>query len=161
MCETPLLDAPSFSPRVSVCLLVASVWLLRRRDLHRLVPQHVLQLQRRKPQHRALLCALLLLHHHQRQGSLPRRRISTPSIVPTLVSICTHCCCCCPPGQGIINTMCGRGMQELEYSEAGEHIHASGCIDTLVNWIHSNLFLLGGIALGLAIPQVQCTLESN
>lgn len=55
----------------------------------------------------------------------------------------------------VINTMCGQGMQELDYIEAGEHIHANGCIDKLVNWIHSNLFLLGGIALGLAIPQVE------
>lgn len=50
--------------------------------------------------------------------------------------------------------MCGQGMQELEYSEAGDYIHTNGCIDTVVNWIHSNMFLLGGIALGLAIPQV-------
>lgn len=50
--------------------------------------------------------------------------------------------------------MCGQGMQDLEYSEAGDYIHTNGCIDTVVNWIHSNMFLLGGIALGLAIPQV-------
>lgn len=50
--------------------------------------------------------------------------------------------------------MCGHDMQKLEFIAAGEHIHANGCIDKLVNWIHSNLFLLGGIALGLAIPQV-------
>lgn len=55
----------------------------------------------------------------------------------------------------VINTMCGQGMQELEYIQAGDHIHVNGCIDKLVNWIHSNLFLLGGIALGLAIPQVE------
>lgn len=51
--------------------------------------------------------------------------------------------------------MCGQSMQEVEYTEAGNYIHTNGCIDTLVNWIHSNLFLLGGIALGLSIPQVQ------
>lgn len=56
--------------------------------------------------------------------------------------------------QKVINTMCGQGMQDLEYSEAGDYIHTNGCIDTVVNWIHSNMFLLGGIALGLAIPQV-------
>lgn len=52
-------------------------------------------------------------------------------------------------------------MQELEFAEAGKHIHANGCIDKLVNWIHSNLFLLGGIALGLAIPQVKHTSWQN
>lgn len=63
--------------------------------------------------------------------------------------------------QEVINTMCGHGMQELEYTEAGEHIHTNGCIDILVNWIHSNLFLLGGIALGLAIPQVGCSIKHS
>lgn len=56
--------------------------------------------------------------------------------------------------QAVINTMCGQGMQALEYLEASKVIYTNGCIDKLVNWIHSNLFLLGGVALGLAIPQV-------
>uniref|UniRef100_A0A3B5B0U1 Tetraspanin n=1 Tax=Stegastes partitus TaxID=144197 RepID=A0A3B5B0U1_9TELE len=63
-------------------------------------------------------------------------------------------CCIMSKDKMVINTMCGQGMQELEYVQAGNHIHTNGCIDKLVNWIHSNLFLLGGIALGLAIPQL-------
>ncbi|XP_034382639.1 tetraspanin-33 isoform X2 [Cyclopterus lumpus] len=62
--------------------------------------------------------------------------------------------CCIQPKDEVINTMCGQGMQLLQYAEAGDYIHTNGCIDTLVNWIHSNMFLLGGIALGLAIPQL-------
>lgn len=62
--------------------------------------------------------------------------------------------CCIIAKEKVINTMCGQGMQELEYLKAGEYIHTNGCIDKMVNWIHSNLFLLGGIALGLAIPQL-------
>uniref|UniRef100_A0A8B9HGF9 Tetraspanin 33a n=1 Tax=Astyanax mexicanus TaxID=7994 RepID=A0A8B9HGF9_ASTMX len=54
----------------------------------------------------------------------------------------------------VINTMCGHGMQELDHNQADAFIYTNGCIDKLVNWIHSNLFLLGGIALGLAIPQL-------
>lgn len=50
--------------------------------------------------------------------------------------------------------MCGQGMQALDYLEASKIIYTNGCIDRLVNWIHSNLFVLGGVALGLAIPQV-------
>ncbi|KAG7256854.1 hypothetical protein CRUP_029769 [Coryphaenoides rupestris] len=47
------------------------------------------------------------------------------------------------------------GQKELQnYLEAGKVIHTNGCIDKLVNWIHSNMFLLGGVALGLAIPQL-------
>ncbi|XP_062338944.1 tetraspanin-33 [Osmerus eperlanus] len=63
-------------------------------------------------------------------------------------------CCLISKDQAVINTMCGQGMQELKYLEAGAFIYTNGCIDKLVNWIHSNLFLLGGIALGLAIPQL-------
>ncbi|XP_070710066.1 tetraspanin-33 [Pempheris klunzingeri] len=63
-------------------------------------------------------------------------------------------CCIISKDKVIINTMCGHRAQELEHSEVGKHIHTNGCIDKLVNWIHSNLFMLGGIALGLAIPQL-------
>lgn len=56
--------------------------------------------------------------------------------------------------QVVINTKCGHGMQIFEYTEAAAYIYTNGCIDKLVNWIHSNMFLLGGIAMGLAIPQV-------
>ncbi|KAM6895241.1 tetraspanin-33 isoform 1-T2 [Xenentodon cancila] len=63
-------------------------------------------------------------------------------------------CCIFARDQVVINTMCGQDMQDLEHSKAGDHIHNDGCIDKIVNWIHSNLFLLGGVALGLAIPQL-------
>lgn len=62
--------------------------------------------------------------------------------------------CCLRTTEKVINTMCGHGMQDLEYLAAEEYIYTNGCIDKLVNWIHSNLFLLGGVALGLAIPQL-------
>ncbi|KAJ8382878.1 hypothetical protein SKAU_G00036560 [Synaphobranchus kaupii] len=65
-----------------------------------------------------------------------------------------YSCCLQSNVEVVINTMCGQGMQSLDYGQASAFIHTSGCIDTLVNWIHSNLFLLGGIALGLAIPQL-------
>ncbi|XP_022605179.1 tetraspanin-33 [Seriola dumerili] len=63
-------------------------------------------------------------------------------------------CCIISKDKVVINTMCGQDMQDFEYVDAGNHIHTNGCIDKLVNWIHSNMFLLGGIALGLAIPQL-------
>ncbi|XP_074880614.1 tetraspanin-33 isoform X2 [Buteo buteo] len=63
-------------------------------------------------------------------------------------------CCLRDTDEVVINTMCGQGMQAMSYLEASAFIYTNGCIDKLVNWIHSNLFLLGGIALGLAIPQL-------
>ncbi|XP_053912773.1 tetraspanin-33 isoform X6 [Cuculus canorus] len=56
--------------------------------------------------------------------------------------------------EAVVNTMCGQGMQARSYLEASAFIYTNGCIDTLVNWVHSNLFLLGGVALGLAVPQL-------
>ncbi|NXQ24124.1 TSN33 protein, partial [Alaudala cheleensis] len=63
-------------------------------------------------------------------------------------------CCLHNSSQAVINTMCGHGMQARGYLEASAFIHTNGCIDKLVNWTHSNLFLLGGITLGLALPQL-------
>ncbi|XP_026064844.1 tetraspanin-33-like [Carassius auratus] len=63
-------------------------------------------------------------------------------------------CCLISKEEAVINTMCGHGVQRLEYLAAGAFINTNGCIDKMVNWIHSNLFLLGGIALALAIPQL-------
>lgn len=78
------------------------------------------------------------------KGNPSRERCSVPF----------SCCIIAQDKVVVINTMCGQGMQEMEYIRAGDLIHTNGCIDKLVNWIHSNLFILGGIALGLAIPQL-------
>ncbi|KAM4614922.1 tetraspanin-33 [Polymixia lowei] len=63
-------------------------------------------------------------------------------------------CCHISKDEAVINTMCGHDIQKKDFLEAGATIHTNGCIDKLVDWIHSNLFLLGGVALGLAIPQL-------
>ncbi|NXF58133.1 TSN33 protein, partial [Ciccaba nigrolineata] len=56
--------------------------------------------------------------------------------------------------EAVVNTQCGWGVQARGYLEAGAVIYTTGCVDTLGSWIHSNLLLLGGIALGLALPQL-------
>ncbi|XP_010192642.1 PREDICTED: tetraspanin-33, partial [Mesitornis unicolor] len=61
-------------------------------------------------------------------------------------------CCLRDAHQAVINTMCGQGMQAKGYLEASAFLHIAGCIDKLLNWVHG--FLLGGIALGLAVPQL-------
>uniref|UniRef100_A0A8C7XA36 Tetraspanin n=1 Tax=Oryzias sinensis TaxID=183150 RepID=A0A8C7XA36_9TELE len=63
-------------------------------------------------------------------------------------------CCIITKVKELFNSMCGEGMQKLDYITAGQYVYTDGCIDKLVNWIHSNLFIIGGIALGLAIPQL-------
>lgn len=84
------------------------------------------------------------------EENLSRERCSVP-----------YSCCLLAKDEMIINTMCGQGMQELKFLEAGAFINPNGCIDKVVNWIHSNLFLLGGIALVLAVPQLAGILLSQ
>ncbi|XP_077401337.1 tetraspanin-33 [Vanacampus margaritifer] len=69
-------------------------------------------------------------------------------------SVPFSCCIITKDKVEVLNTMCGQGMQMVKYMEAGNVIHTNGCIDKVVDWIYTNLFLLGGIALGLAIPQL-------
>ncbi|XP_070610605.1 tetraspanin-33 [Erythrolamprus reginae] len=65
-----------------------------------------------------------------------------------------YSCCRQPEDQSVINTMCGQMAQMLSYTTADEFIHTSGCIDSLVDWMHSNLLLIGAVALGLTLPQL-------
>ncbi|KAI3371574.1 hypothetical protein L3Q82_024138, partial [Scortum barcoo] len=63
--------------------------------------------------------------------------------------------CCTPvPGEAVINTMCGFGVQTQNYLEANKSIYPVGCADRAVMWIESHLLLVGALALGLALPQV-------
>ncbi|XP_061678899.1 tetraspanin-33b [Syngnathoides biaculeatus] len=63
--------------------------------------------------------------------------------------------CCTPvPGEAVINTMCGFGVQTLDHLEANKSIYPVGCADRAVLWIESHLFLVGALALGLALPQI-------
>uniref|UniRef100_W5LK04 Tetraspanin n=1 Tax=Astyanax mexicanus TaxID=7994 RepID=W5LK04_ASTMX len=59
---------------------------------------------------------------------------------------------CCTPG--VINTMCGFGVQTQTYLDAEKSIYPVGCAERAVTWIESHLLLVGALALGLALPQV-------
>uniref|UniRef100_A0A8B9KFR4 Tetraspanin n=1 Tax=Astyanax mexicanus TaxID=7994 RepID=A0A8B9KFR4_ASTMX len=64
--------------------------------------------------------------------------------------------CCTPvPGEGVINTMCGFGVQTQTYLDAEKSIYPVGCAERAVTWIESHLLLVGALALGLALPQVK------
>ncbi|KAJ8249870.1 hypothetical protein COCON_G00230860 [Conger conger] len=63
--------------------------------------------------------------------------------------------CCAPiPGEVVINTMCGFGVQTQNYLDATKSIYPVGCADKAVTWIESHLLLVGALALGLALPQI-------
>uniref|UniRef100_A0A3B3W054 Tetraspanin n=1 Tax=Poecilia latipinna TaxID=48699 RepID=A0A3B3W054_9TELE len=83
------------------------------------------------------------IYFHCNQTNPSRERCSVP-----------FSCCILSRNESVVNTMCGQGMQEREFAEAGKEIHTSGCIDILDDFIHSNMIVLGGIALGLAVPEL-------
>uniref|UniRef100_W5NJK5 Tetraspanin n=1 Tax=Lepisosteus oculatus TaxID=7918 RepID=W5NJK5_LEPOC len=63
--------------------------------------------------------------------------------------------CCTPvPGEAVINTMCGFGVQSQNFPEASKSIYPAGCADRAVVWIESHLLLVGALAMGLALPQI-------
>ncbi|XP_035012745.1 tetraspanin-33b isoform X2 [Hippoglossus stenolepis] len=63
--------------------------------------------------------------------------------------------CCTPvPGEAVINTMCGFGVQTQTFLEADKSIYPVGCADRAVMWIESHLMLVGALALGMALPQI-------
>uniref|UniRef100_A0A3B4AF11 Tetraspanin n=1 Tax=Periophthalmus magnuspinnatus TaxID=409849 RepID=A0A3B4AF11_9GOBI len=62
---------------------------------------------------------------------------------------------CTPvPGEAVINTMCGFGVQTQKFVEANKSIYPVGCADRAVLWMETHLLLVGALALGLALPQV-------
>lgn len=63
--------------------------------------------------------------------------------------------------QAVINTMCGFGVQTQNYLEANKSIYPVGCADRAVMWIESHLLLVGALALGLALPQVNPDMHLN
>uniref|UniRef100_A0A3P8UTC8 Tetraspanin n=1 Tax=Cynoglossus semilaevis TaxID=244447 RepID=A0A3P8UTC8_CYNSE len=63
-----------------------------------------------------------------------------------------YSCCTRVPGEAVINTMCGFGVQTQNYMEANKSIYPVGCADRAVLWIESHLLLVGALALGLALP---------
>ncbi|XP_051886523.1 tetraspanin-33 isoform X1 [Pristis pectinata] len=69
-----------------------------------------------------------------------------------------HCsvpfsCCVMATGE-VLNTMCGYETQLLKPWTARKQIYTNGCLDTIVKWGHQNLFLIGGVGLGLLLLEI-------
>ncbi|XP_023204716.1 tetraspanin-33-like isoform X2 [Xiphophorus maculatus] len=63
--------------------------------------------------------------------------------------------CCSPvPGEMVINTMCGFGIQTQKSQEVDKSIYSMGCADSAVMWMESHLLLVGALTLGMALPQI-------
>jgi len=60
---------------------------------------------------------------------------------------------CCHP-QPLVNLMCGFEVQELRTEEALIRVNTRGCIPTIQELIESNLYPVGGVAIGIALSQL-------
>jgi len=54
----------------------------------------------------------------------------------------------------LINFMCGYNTQQLSYIEAQSTIYTDGCVETILDVAEDNLYIVGGVAIGLAVPQI-------
>lgn len=55
---------------------------------------------------------------------------------------------------GLINIMCGYGVQDLPVAEASKKVWTNGCIEIVRSWSERNLYTIAGIALGVALSQL-------
>lgn len=55
---------------------------------------------------------------------------------------------------GLINIMCGYGVQSQSVSQASKKIWTSGCIDIVRIWAERNLYLFAGVALSCSFIQL-------
>ncbi|XP_067006874.2 tetraspanin-33 [Anabrus simplex] len=55
---------------------------------------------------------------------------------------------------GLVNIMCGYGVQELSVAEAGKKVWTSGCIEIVRSWAERNLYTIACVALGIALSQL-------
>ncbi|XP_072125529.1 tetraspanin-33 isoform X2 [Mobula birostris] len=62
--------------------------------------------------------------------------------------------CCIMTAKEVLNTMCGYETQQLKFWTARKKIYTAGCLDTIVQWGHKNLLLIGGIALGVLLLEI-------
>lgn len=65
--------------------------------------------------------------------------------------------CCVRPNdiaEYIINTQCGHGTQKLSPAQAQDVIYTSGCLEQMLQLAGQNLYIVGGVALGVAVVQI-------
>ncbi|XP_064603814.1 tetraspanin-5-like [Liolophura sinensis] len=62
--------------------------------------------------------------------------------------------CCIRKAGDLINLQCGANALKQESSKIGNTIYTDGCIKALGTWIEAHALVVGGIALGILLPQV-------
>ncbi|XP_039258112.2 tetraspanin-33-like [Styela clava] len=64
--------------------------------------------------------------------------------------------CCLPPiGDDVVNTLCGMDIQSMNSYDIKVVVYTNGCLDALVTWLQSNMFLITIlIVFFCCIPQI-------
>lgn len=66
--------------------------------------------------------------------------------------------CCIKQDTGLVNYMCGKGMQQPSAdSTRATTIHVRGCFKAITSILQSNVIAVGGIIIGILIPQMFLT----
>lgn len=47
----------------------------------------------------------------------------------------------------------------VQMDEAYEKVHTRGCIEAVLSKANSNLYVIGGVAIGLSVPQVRTSVS--
>jgi len=55
---------------------------------------------------------------------------------------------------GLLNVMCGYETQDLPDAEAAKRIWTSGCISSVEYLLYGNLYIIAGVATGVAFAQL-------
>lgn len=55
---------------------------------------------------------------------------------------------------GLVNIMCGYGVQNYPVAEASKRVWTSGCIEIVRLWAERNLYTIAFVALGVALAQL-------
>ncbi|XP_059489115.1 tetraspanin-33-like [Neocloeon triangulifer] len=55
---------------------------------------------------------------------------------------------------GLVNIMCGYGVQKHTPAEAGKKIYTTGCVEEVRIWLERNLYTIACVALGVALAQL-------
>ncbi|XP_041072189.1 tetraspanin-33 isoform X3 [Carcharodon carcharias] len=73
---------------------------------------------------------------------------------PSLERCAVPFSCCVMGTEEVLNTMCGYETQSMKSSTAKKQIYTGGCMDKVITWGQQNLFLIGGLGLGLLLLEV-------
>ncbi|KAH3841369.1 tetraspanin-33-like [Dreissena polymorpha] len=74
---------------------------------------------------------------------------------PSRIKCAVPYSCCKKPDEmmpGLHNILCGASV--LSQNASSVKVYTVGCVPTVVAWLHSNMLIIGAIAIAIAVPQL-------